>query len=219
MFLRIARDIAKPQSFAILDLLKRSTGLPVKDLAKALKMSYMGVKQHCIDLEKKGLLDTWRRPGDVGRPEKLYRLTAKAAAFYPEAGNEMTLEILQSIQQIYGPSAPDKLLYNHFTKKTEAYLKKVKGRAVSERAASFAKLRNLEGYCAEVEYDPQSGFRIVEFHHPMKEIATAFPNIRQMETQMIQKILMTEVQRVEERASGLMKVAWVIPTLGHALAS
>ena len=93
------------------------------------------------------------------------------------------------------------------------------GIAVSERATAFAKLRNLEGYCAEVEYDPQTGFRVVEFHHPMKEIATAFPNIRQMETQMIQKILMTEVQRVEEKASGLTKVAWVIPTLGHALAS
>lgn len=219
MFLRIARDIAKPQTFAILDLLKRSTGLPVKDLAKAMKMSYMGVKQHCLELEKKGFLDTWRRPGEVGRPEKLYRLTAKAAAFYPEAGNELTLEILHSIQQIYGPSAPDKLLFNHFAKKTEAYLKKVKGRSTSERATAFAKLRNLEGHCAEVEYDPQAGFRLVEYHHPMKEIATAFPSIRQMETQMIQKILMTDVQRVEERASGLTKVAWVIPTLGHALAS
>lgn len=219
MFLRIARDIAKPQSFAILDLLKRSTGLPVKDLAKALKMSYMGVKQHCVELEKKGLLDTWRRSGDMGRPEKLYRLTAKAASFYPEAGNEMTLEILQAIQQIYGPSAPDKLLFNHFARKTEAYLKKVKGRSISERATSFAKLRNAEGYCTDLEYDPQEGFRIVEFHHPMKEIAAAFPSIRQMETQMIQKILMTEVQRLEERASGLTKVAWLIPTLGHAMAS
>lgn len=219
MFLRIARDIAKPQSFAILDLLKRSTGLPVKDLAKALKMSYMGVKQHCVELEKKGFLDTWRRPGEVGRPEKLYRLTPKAAAFYPEAGNEMTLEILQSIQQIYGPSAPDKLLFNHFTRKTEVYLKKVKGRTVAERAASFAKIRNQEGHCADVEYNAESGFRIVEFHHPMKEIADVFPSIRQMETMMIQKILMAEVQRVEEKASGLTKVAWVIPTLGHAMAS
>jgi predicted ArsR family transcriptional regulator len=219
MFLRIVRDIAKPQSFAILDLLKRSTGLPVKDLAKALKMSYMGVKQHCVELEKKGLLDTWRRSGEMGRPEKLYRLTAKAAAFYPEAGNEMTLEILQSIQQIYGPSAPDKLLFNHFARKTEVYLKKVKGSSISERATSFAKIRNAEGYCTDLEYDPKEGFRIVEFHHPMKEIAAAFPSIRQMETQMIQKILNTEVQRLEERASGLTKVAWLIPTLGHALAS
>lgn len=219
MFLRIARDIAKPQSFAILDLLKRSTGLPVKELAKALKMSYMGVKQHCVELEKKGFLDTWRRSGEVGRPEKLYRLTAKSASFYPEAGNEMTLEILQSIQQIYGPTAPDKLLFAHFAKKTEAYLKKIKGHSISERATAFAKMRNEEGYCSEVAYDPKDGFRIVEFHHPMKEIATAFPSIRQMETQMIQKILMTGVQRVEEKASGLTKTAWVIPTLGHALAS
>jgi predicted ArsR family transcriptional regulator len=58
MFLRIARDIAKPQTFAILDLLKRSTGLPVKELAKAMKMSYMGVKQHCMELEKKPPLST-----------------------------------------------------------------------------------------------------------------------------------------------------------------
>ena len=208
MFLRIARDIAKPQTFAILDLLKRSTGLPVKELAKAMKMSYMGVKQHCTELEKKGFLDTWRRPGEVGRPEKLYRPTGEAAASYPESGHEQRGEIVKGLKQIH-----------HFAKKTEAYLKKVKGRSVSERATAFAKLRNLEGHCAEVEYDPQAGFRLVEYHHPMKEIATAFPSIRQMETQMIQKILMTDVQRVEERASGLTKVAWVIPTLGHALAS
>ncbi len=219
MFLRIARDIAKPQSFAILDLLKRSTGMPVKELANALKMSYMGVKQHCVELEKKGLLDTWRRREATGRPEKLYRLTAKAASFYPEAGNEMTLEILQSIQQIYGPSAPDKLLFNHFSRKTEAYLKKVKGRSVPERATAFAKLRNAEGYCADLEYDARTGFRIVEYHHPMKEIAATFPNIRQMETTMIQKILNNDVQRVEERASGLTKVSWIIPTLAHALVS
>lgn len=219
MFLRIAREIAKPQTFAILDLLKRSTGLPVKDLAKALNMSYMGVKQHCVELEKKGLVDTWRRPGEVGRPEKLYRLTAKASAFYPEAGNEMTLEILQSVQQIYGPSAPDKLLFNHFARKTELYLKKVKGHSVSERAISFGKLRNLEGYCTEVGYDARSGFRIVEFHQPLKEIAVAFPSIRQMEIQMFQKVLMSDVQRIEEKASGLTCISWVIPTLGHAMAS
>jgi hypothetical protein len=40
-----------------------------------------------------------------------------------------------------------------------------------------------------------------------------------METTMIQKILNNDVQRVEERASGLTKVSWIIPTLSHALVS
>lgn len=219
MFLKTVRDIAKPQHFAIIDQLKRSTGMPVAELGRALGMSYMGVKQHCIELEKKGWLDTWRRPVPNGRPEKLYRLTAKAAAFYPEAGNEMTLELLQSIQEIYGPNAPDKLLFNHFTKKGETYLKKVKGHSIAERAAAFAKLRNLEGHCAEVEYDPQLGFRITEYHSPLKEIAAAYPNVRRMEEQMFNRVLMTTVQRMEERSSGLTKYVFLIPTLGHQQAA
>ena len=109
MFINLLKDIARPHVMEIILLLKRNSGMAVNELSAALRMSYMGVKQHCTELEKKGFLDTWRRPGEVGRPEKLYRLTEKAAAFYPESGNELTLEILHSIQQIYGPSAPDKL--------------------------------------------------------------------------------------------------------------
>lgn len=213
MFLKSVRDIAKPQHFAIIELLKRSTGMPVAELARALKMSYMGVKQHCADLEKKGWLDTWRRPVGNGRPEKLYRLTAKAAALYPEAGNEMTLELLQSIHDIYGGSAPDKLLFSYFGRKTEGYLKKVKGASIAERATSFARVRNAEGYCSEVDFDHEQGFRITEYHSLLKEIAAAFPSVRRMEEQMFNRVLMTTVQRVEERASGLTKYVFLIPTV------
>ena len=218
MFLKVVRDIAKPQQFAIIDLLKRSTGLPVADLGRALKMSYMGVKQHCVDLEKKGWLDTWRRPVPNGRPEKLYRLTDKGAALYPEAGNEMTLELLQSAQEIYGPSAAEKLLWNYFTRRGDGYLKKVRGHAIAERAASFARLRNLEGHSAEVEYDHTLGLRITEYHSPLKQIATAWPSVHRMEEQMFGRVLNTNVRRLEERASGLTKFSFLIPTVSHAVA-
>ncbi len=215
MFLKSVRDIAKPQHFAIIDLLKRSTGLTVAELGRALKMSYMGIKQHCMDLEKKGWLDTWRRPVGNGRPEKLYRLTDRAQSFYPEGGNDLTLEILHSIQEIYGPTAPDKLLWNYFNRKTEAYLKKIKGHSSAERATSFAKLRTLEGHCAEVEFDQQLGFRITEYHSLLKEIAGVYPSVRRMEEQMFNRVLMTTVQRLEERASGLTKFVFLIPTVSH----
>ena len=79
MFLKTLRDIARPQVVAIFDAIKRSEGLSVAEIARELKMSYMGIKQHCLDLEKKGYLDTWRRPKEVGRPELAYRLTLKGA--------------------------------------------------------------------------------------------------------------------------------------------
>ncbi len=213
MFLKAVRDIAKPRHFAIIDSLKRSTGMSVTELSTALEMSYMGVKQHCQELEKKGWLETWRRPVPNGRPEMLYRLTARASSFFPEAGNELTLEILHSIQEVYGPTAPDKLLYSYFTKKGDAYLKKVKGQSIAERATSFASLRNQEGHCSGVHCDRQMGFNITEYHNPLKDIATAYPSVRRMEEQMFNRVLMTTVRRMEEGAGGPARQVFLIPTI------
>ena len=59
MFLKILRDIAKPQWFEIIIHLKQSTGMSVAELSKALGMSYMGIKQHCVELEKRVQLEYW----------------------------------------------------------------------------------------------------------------------------------------------------------------
>ncbi|MGI8604808.1 MAG: helix-turn-helix transcriptional regulator [Verrucomicrobiales bacterium] len=213
MFLKTIRDIAKPQVVAILDLIKRSTGLSVAEISRSLNMSYMGAKQYCLDLEEKGYLDTWRRPKTVGRPEITYRLTPKAEALFPQLGNELTLDILEWIQQIYGLTAAEKLLFKYFSRKGENYLKRLKGRSIAERAAGLARLREQEGYCAQVEYDARSGFRITEFHTPFREIAEKFPSVYRMEEQMFAKVLQTAVTRSEERASGLTKFTFAIHTL------
>ena len=63
--------------------LKRTQGLCVADLAVRLGMSYMGIKGVCLDLEKRGLLDTWRSPQPLGRPLMLYRLTERAHDLFP----------------------------------------------------------------------------------------------------------------------------------------
>ena len=102
---------------AILEAIKVSDGMPVSDLSRELKMSYMGVKQHCLKLTELGYLEEWRIPRakkEVGRPEKLYRLTPKCNVLFPEAGVGLTLAILEGVKQLYGDSAPEKLLFHHF---------------------------------------------------------------------------------------------------------
>ena len=219
MFLKIARSIARPQAVAILDLIKRSTGLSVNELAKHLKLSYMGAKQYCNDLEKKGMLDTFRRPKEIGRPDMLYRLTLKAEAFYPEVGNELSIDLLESARQLYGPSAPDKLLFNFFTKKADAYLKKIKGSTFDERINSLAKLRDAEGYCTQVERDADQNLHLVEFHSLYKEIILAFPNIGRLEELMLSRVLGVRVERQETRVSGLVRITFQIDAPASHLGS
>ncbi len=213
MFLKHVRDIAKPQHFAIIDLLKRSTGMPVGELSRALDMSYMGVKQHCLELEKKGWLATWRRSIPNGRPEKLYRLTSKGDSLFPEAGSEVMLEMLKSLSEIFGSSAVEKLLFSYFQKKLPVFDKKLKGGTPAEKAAQLVRLRSAEGHCAELEITPDCKLTMVEWHNPHHAIADNYPSFTRLEDQMLQRLLGTTVQREEQRVSGLTRIVFNLPAL------
>lgn len=210
MFLKVLRDIAKPQWFDIVMLLKRSVGLSVAELSKELGMSYMGVKQHCIELEKRGYVDTWRRPKEIGRPEKAYRLTGKANALFPEVGSELTLEILASIKATTGANAAEKLLYNYFQNRSQTYLAKVKGESLMERATSLARLRDKEGRLSTCETGTDDRIKLVEYHDPLRAISAVFETTHRMEEQMLERVLGLPVSRQEETASGLTKITFSI---------
>lgn len=216
MLFNILRDILKTPALDVILHLKRSTGMSVGELSSAMKMSYMGVKQHCVELEKKGYLDTWRRPKTTGRPEKLYRLTRKTDPLFPQTGNELTLDILRTAARVYGETAPQKLLFSFFQGKLERYLAKLRGKSVIERAEELAKLRNQEGCLSRTEYDAGNGLRLVEYHTPFGEVARRYPIIHELECEMIEKILNCSVERFVEEAGGLNRIVFRVRTLGAA---
>ena len=204
---------------AILEALKISDGMPVFDLARELKMSYMGVKQHCLKLTEMGFLEEWRVPREkkeVGRPEKLYRLRAKSEELFPEAGVELTLAMMEGVKQIYGESAPEKLLFHHFQQLREQWLTKVRaGKSMVEKATRLVNARDQAGWFSRCHYDPSTGFRIEEFHSPMDKIYLKYPTAVRMEVQMMEQLLGTKVLRKEvSTGKGRKRVVYEISTLG-----
>ncbi|MDE0569845.1 MAG: hypothetical protein OSB44_04140 [Verrucomicrobiales bacterium] len=205
MFFKVLRDIAKPQWFDIISTLKKSTGLSVAELSESLGMSYMGIKQHCVELHKRGYLDTWRRPKAIGRPEKAYRLTNKAEPLFVELGVEFVLGLLKNVDKTYGVSAAEKLLFGYFHEIGAKYQKRVKGETLYDKAVSFSKIRDLEGCLSSCEIDSEGLIKITEYHSPYRSISSKYPMIYRMEEQMIAKVLEANVSRNEEEASGLLK--------------
>src|ERR1700730_6633790 len=124
---QLLAEIGRTQRLEILNSPKRSKGMAVNELVRKMKMSYMGIKQHCLTLQRDGYLDTWRRPQKMGRPEMVYRLTRRTHDLFETDSNRFTLELLKSAQEIFGRNAPEKLLYHLFEKKTAALKQKVKG--------------------------------------------------------------------------------------------
>ncbi len=205
---RLIAEIGRTQRLEILNSLKRTRGMSVNELVGKMRMSYMGIKQHCLTLERDGYLDTWRRPQKMGRPEMVYRLTRRTHDLFPTDSNQFTLELLKSIQEIYGPNAPEKLLYNVFEKKTAALKAKVKGETVAERAKWLARVRDGEGYMAQFATSEEGGPHILECHSPIMNLIEQYPIIARLEQDMFEALLGTRVRREMLRDSGLYECAF-----------
>jgi len=200
-------EVGRSQRMRIIETLKKTQGLSVRELGERMKLSYMGVKQHCDELERQGHLDTWRRPKPVGRPEMVYRLTPKAQAFFPTTTNATTIEILQAANRLYGHAAGEKLLYSVFALKAEHYMKRLRGETVLELAEMLVKIRDQEGYMSELSTGNPTA--IVEYHSPIFDLLDAFPLVRRLEREMMERILGVRVEREEEMASGLYRCSFL----------
>ena len=205
---QLLSEIGRTQRLEILNTLKRTKGLSVNELVAKMNMSYMGIKQHCLTLERDGYLDTWRRPQKMGRPEMVYRLTKRTHDLFPCDSNDLTLELLQSIKEIYGPNAPEKLLYNVFERKTSNLMEKVTGESVAERADWMSKQRENEGYMSQFLPEEKDGPQILECHSPIMNLLDEYPIIARLEQDLMEAILGVPVRREETRTSGLYECAF-----------
>ncbi len=205
---RLISEIGRTQRLEILNSLKRTRGMSVNELVGKMKMSYMGIKQHCLTLHRDGYLDTWRRPQRMGRPEMVYRLTRRSHDLFQADSNQFTFDLLKSAQEIYGTNAPEKLLYNIFEKKTAALKTKAKGNTVTERAKWLARFRDGEGYMTQLITGDEGGPKILECHSPIMNLLEQYPIIARLEQDMFEAVLGTSVRREMIRNSGLYECAF-----------
>jgi len=208
---KLLQAVAQNTRFRLVNLLKRTQGLSVQEIADHLDMSYMGVKESCQDLERRGLVDARREPkpdGTTGRPRMVYRLTDRAHELFPVASNPLTLEVLDAARRLHGPAGPEKLLLLVWQQKAISLSEKVKGETVLERAISLAKIRDAEGHMAVVEGEGE--WRIVEHHCPFLDLIREYPIIVKLETEMFAKVLKAEVRREEVSSGGLVRVEYFL---------
>jgi predicted ArsR family transcriptional regulator len=205
---RLISEIGRTQRLEIINSLKRTRGMSVNELVGRMNMSYMGIKQHCITLHRDGYLDTWRRPQKMGRPEMVYRLTRRSHDLFQADSHQLTLDLLKAAQEIYGPNAPEKLLYSIFKKKTAALKAKAKGDTVADRAKWLAHVRDGEGYMAQFVNNKDGSSRIFEVHSPILNLLERYPIIGRFEQDMFETVLGTRVRREVIRNSGLYECAF-----------
>lgn len=156
----------------ILQLLKVGGPQSAAALAAQLQVSPMAVRQHLQHLQAEGWVSYQQQRQPVGRPLKLWQLTEPATQLFPDRYGELLLNLLQSIEQVFGHQGLEQLLAHRTLHQTQTYTAQLAtARHWQAQVAGLAELRTQEGYMAQVIQESAKSVLLVENHCPIRAAA------------------------------------------------
>jgi predicted ArsR family transcriptional regulator len=159
-------------------------------LAGALAISRQATLQHLERLVSEGLVDHADERRGVGRPRRIWSLTAAAQARFPDTHAQLTLEMLDAVRAEFGETGVDRLITRREAVTTQSYIQALAPlRSLAARVTRLAELRTAEGYMADWSQDPGGGFHLVENHCPICAAAAACQGFCRAELQVFRDAL------------------------------
>ena len=182
-------------------------------LAVALAISRQATLQHLERLVAEGLVSHADERRGVGRPRRIWSLTAAAQARFPDTHAQLTLEMLDAVRAEFGEAGVDRLITRREVVTTQSYIQALAPlRSLAARVARLAELRTAEGYMADWSPDPGGGFHLVENHCPICAAAAACQGFCRAELQVFRDALGPDVsvERTDHILSGARRCAYRI---------
>ena len=193
-------------------LLKTRGPLTAAALAKTLRITPMGVRQHLTRLASDGLVVHSDVRTGVGRPKRHWRLTEEAGARFPDGHAQMTVELLAVVRSVFGAAGLDRLIREREKETLARYKQALRGtKTLAERTRKLAKLRVEEGYMAESRPAPDGSLLLIENHCPVCAAARACQGLCRSELEIFRALLPgASVERVDHILAGARRCAYRI---------
>lgn len=185
-------------------------------VGKALGISGEAARQHLARLAVDDLVEARAAVSGVGRPTKMWQLTAAGHRRFPDTHGVLTVQLLESIRRKLGDSALDELIEERDAQTYRIYSKALPTRgSLAGRVAKLAEIRTREGYMCEWRQEPDGAFLLVENHCPICAAASSCQRLCQAELVLFRRILgpRVSVQRVEHIQSGDRRCSYRIARL------
>ena len=196
---------------AIVKLLKTEGEMDSAQLAEHLDITAMAVRQHLYELQKEKLVDYEERPVPIGRPVKKWRLTRDADRLFPDAYAELSVALIEALNQTFGPDGLRRVLQSRGAQQQASYAERIPQSApLARKLQALARIRTEEGYMAEVHRQPGGDFIFTENHCPICAAATACQGFCANELELFRNVLGpgVTVERTEHIVAGARRCAY-----------
>ncbi|WP_430420298.1 helix-turn-helix transcriptional regulator [Phenylobacterium sp.] len=182
-------------------------------VAAALGISRQATLQHLERLVADGLIAHSDARRGVGRPRRVWALTEKAQARFPDTHAQLTLEMLDAVRAEFGEDGVERMILRREAATATGYAAAMAdAETLGARVQRLAEIRTAEGYMAAASPDPAGGFLLVENHCPICAAAAACQGFCRAELMVFRAVLGpgVEIERTDHILAGARRCAYRI---------
>jgi predicted ArsR family transcriptional regulator len=196
----------------LLHALKAAGPQSAAALARRLGVTAVAARQHLAALADEGLVAHDDVRAGVGRPRRLWSLSRKGHARFPDSHAALTLDLIEAARGAFGATGLDRMIGARERRMARLYGARLAGAAdLGGKVRRLARLRSEEGYMAACRRDG-AGYVLVENHCPICAAATACQGLCRSELALFREVLGpgVRVERVEHVLAGARRCAYRI---------
>jgi predicted ArsR family transcriptional regulator len=198
---------------AVLFQLKSLGEAQAETVARRLGITVQAVRQRLDRLHSEDMVAFADRPHGRGRPRRLWWLTPRATALFPDTHAQLTVDLIGAIRSELGEAAFARLLQKRAVEISATYRRRLDGTTgMAAKFAALAEIRSAEGYMARVEELPGEGYLLVEDHCPICAAAIACQGFCAIEVEVFRGLVDEgwQIERQDHLLSGARRCTYCI---------
>lgn len=196
----------------ILTQIKTRGPLATAEVARLLGLTVQGTRQQLERLAGERLVEGRDERQGVGRPRRVWSLTALGEGRFPDAHAQLTLELIAATREEFGEAGLERLVARREHDSLRAYGAALAGAAdLRARVQRLAAVRSDEGYMAEA-VEVAGGWLLVENHCPVCAAAAICQGFCRSELDAFRRLLGPgcRVERTDHILAGARRCAYRI---------
>jgi predicted ArsR family transcriptional regulator len=195
----------------IMLLLKKNGGMSIEDLSKVIDITPMGIRQHLLALEKKGIVTYVARRRGIGRPGFIYMLTDAANDLFPEAYDSFAVGLLRDIKKHEGVEKIDKIFDWRRERLFRMNKEALSGKEnLDDTLHAFKGILEANGHLVEISRN-NGHYHLKQFHCPIHKISAEFKDACKYELQLYRDLINKNIMREQAMSEGAQSCLYVIP--------
>jgi predicted ArsR family transcriptional regulator len=201
-----------PTREKILLLIKKMGPMSIDSLGKELNITSMGIRQHLLSLERKGLIEYVTKRQGIGRPAFLYKLTGKADDLFPKSYDSFVLNLLKDVEKHDGADKVGEIFKWHKNRLLKDAKEAIADKkSLHDKVVSFRDFLESGGHITEL-ISENGRYTLKVFNCPIYRIAMDYKAACQFDLLLFRDLFGKEVVREGCIAEGSPSCVYTIPS-------